>query len=564
MALIPDPSQIRRDAPRPSTAVASYRGGLAETARAQFGAATAQFGADVAKMAEVEGERIDSSVVEKAYTELRQKRAELSIGEQGYATVKGDRVVHTPEGEKPFVEDYKGRFDAAVEGIASRLSPRQREKFGALAAREGVSFQTDAMTHALREAEAFHADAKEGAINIELQLGAANWNNAEKAGESLDRINAVYDNMILVDGLAADKVDALRATTLSKFHQNIIDQANAAGDTAGAKVYFETNKKQILNAEVVGQGITKAEDAKVDMEVGTAVAEENLSDPTTTGDLEAINREIKNDPRLKGDPDRIHAAQREAAAMVSARRDALNQKDAAVYRMVLEDKPLEQIKQTGEYKALSVAAQNKIIEKVEGKDEPTGARLSTFYKLVNEPKKLAGMTEDEIVIFGRDKNLGNSMTTKLLELNSQYKTKPEKIIEAKVDTEAFNVAYRAKVGKDPHEKGQKEGVEKARFYVENRVDAAQRQLGRQLTREEKQAFIDEALQQVETPTSFLGFSTGTKPVPLFATPAEKIAVPAEQRAIIVERLKRALPRGVEPTELDIQNLYLKAQQIPLG
>lgn len=551
MATLPDPTQIRRETPRPSTAVASYRGGIAESAQAQFGA-------DVAKMAEVEGNRIDNAVVEEAYTELRQRRAELSVGEKGYASKKGSSIVRPPEGEKPFLDDYTERFNSAVGGISARLSARQREKFDALASRESVAFQTDVLSHSMRETEAYNAKAKEGAINFEMQQGTS---DPSKAPESLDRINRVYDRMIEEDKLPADSVNALRNATLSKFHQTIIDNATASGDTAGAKVYFEANKKQILNAEVVGKEITKAEGAKLDMEVGVSIAEENLKDPAATGDLEAVNRAIRNDPRLKGDVDRIHAAQREAANVFAARRDALNQKDAAVYRMVLDGKPLDQIKRTREFRALSIDAQNKIIEKAKGgSDEATGAKLATFYKLVNDPKRLASMTEDEIVIFGRDKNLGNQMTAKLLDMNSQFKNKPEKVIEAKVDTEAFNVAYAAKVGKSPHDKEQKESVEKARFYVETRVDMAQQQLNRQLTRAEKQAFIDEALQQVETP----GAWWGTNKAPLFAVPAEKIAVPAEQRAIIAERLKKHLPKGVEPSELDIQNLYLKEKQLPIG
>lgn len=557
MATLPDPTQIRRETPRPSTTVASYRGGITESAQAQFGA-------DVAKMAEVEGNRIDNAVVEEAYTELRQRRAELSVGEKGYASKKGSSIVRPPEGEKPFLDDYTERFNSAVGGISSRLSARQREKFDALASRERVAFQTDVLSHSMRETEAYNAKANEGAINFEVQQGPKNWKNPTEMNASLDRINRVYDRMIVGDGLPKDAVDALRNATVSKFHTSVISSIEATkeeegGGVAAARKYFEENKKQILDVEGTGKKITLAENAKVNMQVGLETAEEGLKDPSSTGNLEAIAQKIRKDPRLQGDPDRIDAAISHARTRINERRDTLTQENTAVDRMFDAGIPFGEIEKTTEWDALPAKVKRIFRSRAAGgSEEPTGERLKTYYALVNDPKRLAGMSADEINEYARP--LTKAMRASLFDMNSQLKTKPEKVIEAKVDTEAFNVAYAAKVGKSPHDKEQKESVEKARFYVETRVDMAQQQLKRQLTRAEKQAFIDEALQQVETP----GRWYGTNKAPLFAVPVEKIAVPAEQRAIIAERLKKHLPKGVEPSELDIQNLYLKEKQLPIG
>src|SRR5574340_891897 len=124
MPRLPNPQEQGRVAPTAQRSVASYRAGAVE-------AAASDFGANLQRMAQEEGDKIAKTQAQEAFNKLRQKQLDLTAGEPadkatgtggGYVHRRGGSVVTTPEGGKPFLDDYREQFKSASDALASGLT----------------------------------------------------------------------------------------------------------------------------------------------------------------------------------------------------------------------------------------------------------------------------------------------------------------------------------------------------------------------------------------------------------------------------------------------------------
>lgn len=236
-----------RPSPQPAGGLAVYRGG-AEAAE-EPGRALARVGdvlrgeADqLAAQFKAEQEKMDTMRAEDAFTKLRQKQLDLTIGEEnGYLRLKGSQATN-----RPVLQDYKKLYDDAVTMIEAGLSnPQQREKFRARAGVSGIQLQEGILQHVFKESAVYAKEVLAGVTSTETASATANWQNPEAVGISIARIENQVKASAEQLGWPSEYANAERIEALSKVHSAVIAQAIASGDYVFAQKWYEQNKDSI-------------------------------------------------------------------------------------------------------------------------------------------------------------------------------------------------------------------------------------------------------------------------------------------------------------------------------
>jgi len=513
MAQLPSPDNIARQGLRAVSGVSTYNGAVE-------GNAIAQFGTEMMRFVDQESARIDDARVEVATNKLAQRKNELTMAEGGYTSVKGDGVISTPKGGKPFLQDYQERFDAAAREIEQELtSPRQRASFSAVRQRNASAFQADLLTHAMRETEAFKASAREGTINTQMQNATIYALDAGRRDESFAEMNAVFQRMRTVDGLPIEQVTSLQRAAVSKFHTNVINKMLAEKDTAAAAAYYAKVKDTLVDDVDIASRIENVRKDDLSFTVGHEVADSFLADPSSTGDVEAMSKALRADPRLAGEPAAIRAAERVVKTRIAERRDSLAQKKGAVYSMMLDGRTLAQVERTPEFTALSQDAKNELRQTI---GAPVGYRqLAKTHALLDAPEKLAAMSTNEIVAYAQDNSLGTAAAQTLVSARNTLQ-KPGKVIDAKVDNVDLQTAFDLYAGDMP--KTTEEDFIRAKAYLRDRITEQQTALQRELTPAERKEAYRRGLREITAD----GFFPWSKTRVFKATPEDRAAAIAKR------------------------------------
>lgn len=493
MATLPNPDSITRETPRAVSSVESYQGGIE-------GSAIANAGNEIARFAEAEVARIDDAKVEQAATLLRQRRAELTLGEKGYRSVKGEGVISTPSGEKPFLDTFKERFNSAASEIEQGLnSPRQREIFAKAKAREDVSFQTDLMEHAMKESEAFKATAREGRINLELQNASFYAQEPDQLAESYKGINDVYNRMVLVDNIPADQVAQLRTATLSKFHTTVINELVAAGKVGEAQTYFDEakKKKEILNPAISARQLETAT-AGVSATENAWAAFDSMY-PETSNDVPTSDAGITALRKYKPDASPVEKERFLSAwdDRTSRRKDSFAQRDGAVYNMLAQGASPSKVFASKEFAALSDMDQAKVRNSIE---KPADyVKLARVDALLSTPQKLYSMTRPEVLAYAQKHALGIPSAQALLAAHTEIQ-KPSALREAEVDNIDLKNAFLVSGEKVP--KDNDENFIRAKVYMRDALSNAQAAEGRKLTSAERRKVYNDAMKEIVVSKGF--------------------------------------------------------------
>jgi hypothetical protein len=295
--------------------------------------------------------------------------------------------------------------------------------------------------------------------------------------------------------------------------------------------------------------VNKAVDGEMAMTAAAAVFTKFNPKGNETGDLEKMYAEL--DTQLKGEtPEVIKAARIELKERLGVRRDALNQRDAAVYRMLIDGKPLEQVRKTAAFRDLSMADQNKVLESSKKDKGDSYAHLQSFYALALDAPKLKQMSVDEVILYGQRKDLGAGATAQLVQRRVALDD-PAKEQAVGVDTTDFNYAYVTGTGKQA--KTTDEMYLRKLKQAEDRVYKEQVATGGVLPRARKQQIIKDVFTDV--PIERQSWWDTKKALPdLTAEDVPKIVVPEDRRQGIIAILKSAKP-NTEPTEHEIKAYF---------
>ena len=544
---LPSPDNIARQGLRAVSGVSTYDGAVE-------GNALAQFGAEMARFVEQESARIDDAKVEVATNKLAQRRAELAMAEGGYTSVKGDGVINTPKGGKPFLQDYQERFDTAAQEIEQELSsPRQRAAFSVARQRNATAFQADLLTHAMRETEAFKASAREGTINTQMQNATIYALDAGRRDEALKEMNAVFERMRTVDGIPVQQVTSLQRAATSKFHTNVINKMLAEKDTAAAAEYYAKVKGTLVDDLDVSSRIENVRKDNLSFTVGHEVADSFLESPSSTGDVEAMSKALRDDPRLAGDPAAIRAAEGVVKTRIAERRDSLDQKVGGVYAKILTGRSFAEVERTPEFQALSQDAQNKLRE---AEADPRGyTRLAKTDALLSNPRVLGGMSPAAVLAYAQQNAIGTPAAQALLKARDELQ-KPAKVMEATADNADLQVAFDLYTGSMP--KTTAEDFIRAKVYLREKLTEQQTAKQGKLTSAERKEVYRKGMREIITDKGFLW---DTKVRAYKASPEDRARAlaagghtpeeVAEARADLARELGRA------PSEDEVFNFFVR-------
>lgn len=262
MAKITDLSQTERAAPRVGGSAPPIAGPGRPDDALQRGLASmsSDIGAgneEVYRASKVEEERINTLRAEEAFTKLRDRQLDLSIGEQnGFTKVKGSAAVSTP-----MLQDWGRRFDDAEREIGAGLSnDEQRRKFKQRSQVTKLQFNEDMLRHLAREGDTYAKEVYDGTIATEQRNAVGRWDSPNDVASSLVRIESAVNDRAERYGWPAQYRQAMLQQESGKVHAAVIQQSLAMGQYKYAQAWYEEHKadvdvgtaKQLQHAVVEG------------------------------------------------------------------------------------------------------------------------------------------------------------------------------------------------------------------------------------------------------------------------------------------------------------------------
>lgn len=291
----------QRPSIQPATAIQGYRAVDAQallapgTAEAQLGQEMIQQGDKIAIQAKHEQDRLDTLRAEDAFTKLRAKQLDLTVGEQnGFTRLKGSATVNRAT---PIATEWSKRFDDEVRMISDSLATDgQREKFRQRANLAQLQFREDMTRHTVAESNVYAKEVYEGTVAIETQAAAANWNEPAKVFLSLERVDSAVKDMAERLGWPKEYTAAIKQGNDTKIHQAVIQQAIANNQFQFAQDWFDVYRDDIDKntaatlAKVVEDGTQK--------QIANGYQTEYLAAAQDMTALVDLQKKVQADPKL--------------------------------------------------------------------------------------------------------------------------------------------------------------------------------------------------------------------------------------------------------------------------
>lgn len=247
MAKLPDLNAQERPIPQPGTGLAQYRsdfGGQEQAGQmlARTGSEIERAGNEVFHAAKVEQEKIDTLKAEDAFTKLRARQLDLTMGDkEGFDRLKGAAAVNTP-----ILKDWGKKFQDSATDIESGLQTEdQKLKFRQRAQIAGLQFQESILRHTAKESDVYAKEVFDGTVAIETRQATASWQEPAQIGLSIERINNAVTAQGQRNGWPAELTEAARLKADGAVHQAVIQQALASGNYQYAQAWYNKNKADI-------------------------------------------------------------------------------------------------------------------------------------------------------------------------------------------------------------------------------------------------------------------------------------------------------------------------------
>lgn len=233
---LPSADDITRATPTATRHVSSYE----VPQSAPVGDAMIGIGQQIVK----EQEKLDDIRAEDALNQAKMRALELSKGDDGYGTKKGEEVVG-----QTIHKNYTDRFNKAMDDVESSLgNSNQVNKFRRRLQPLNRDYNASLLGHIAKETEDYADLTDASTLEIERSAAVSNFMNpsavADAKGRSVYTINSTAERK----GLKGKAKDAFKLTELTKFHSGVID-AMASEDVKAADKYFKKNLKEISGEE---------------------------------------------------------------------------------------------------------------------------------------------------------------------------------------------------------------------------------------------------------------------------------------------------------------------------
>ena len=255
MAKLPDLATQERPTPRPGGGIVSYRGPsgaetVAGEAMVRTGATLERASGEIYQAWKVEEERTNTLRAEEAFTKLREKQLDLTLGpENGYVNLKGGAAI-----DRPLAQEWGNKFNQAAREIESGLAnDDQKLKFKQRAQVSRLQYDEGILRHLSTENDNYAKAVTDKAIKTELTNVTASPASDEAMAFSLQRVDALIDKEVMRSGYTGQA--AVEAAALAK--SAVRDQMWTARVEAllykqpmMADALFRANEKQITNPQV--------------------------------------------------------------------------------------------------------------------------------------------------------------------------------------------------------------------------------------------------------------------------------------------------------------------------
>lgn len=426
--------------------------------------------------------------------------------------------------------------------------------------------------------------------NVAANINAA-ATDPSSAADYASRITASVNAIAKIKGMPAEVRDQLLAENLSNMHTGVVNSLMMHSPKS-ALGYFAANKdgimgEQRLHLEKMLKAANDANDAIAGADtVWKALGPKVDGQPVQLDVMESKIREMYAGDAAKI-KDTIAEVRSRAEAFNSAERERGASRINAVMDRLAQGASLAQVRQSPDFQLLAGEEKQRIIEHVESLASTRASRAAAMearadaaesraerrrYKAAfasyldySSPDNIAKVSEAEI----RSKlpEFGPERTEALLKTKRGLSS-PQRIAEAKMDTEDFNNVAQ-KFGLRPFETKQSEDDKAAlgefKFRAEHVIQQVQENLKRPLTRQEKLDVMNQEATKMVTIDE--GIFHAARQVPILSMRPEQVdavQMPKSERDINIARLRklRAMypddPR-FEPTERNLKMMYLQSK-----
>ena len=485
------------------------RQGQQAAALDDFGKAIKGLGGTLAQLAIKEKMELDEARIEEATSMYQNGLLKFELDEkEGFVNILTGEAV-----KRPLAEEYKTKREDLVKEIEKTLGDdTQRTAFGNRVNVANRQFDARLFRHVAEQSRAYQSTVSAGVVATERRLAALNWSQPGQIEMSILRTGMEVERKARLDGLNPDDegdrqvIDTLKIINETQIHSDVVDQMILQGKDIAAAQYYEGVKSRLTpealtvmgtkvrSSAVEGQAIRGADTA------WQAMGPQNLNDPVRLDLMENFIRD-----RYKDDPKAMKAAVQDLRSRATAHRDGQQEYNASNKAKIIDafqnGADLKKLQAMPEYWAIGDEERTKLRDYIvdagwtqqqrarseasyrEG--EKASAGFQKYWELSN-PQVLSIMSEAQIMALVPE--LGMANTQGLLKMKRSMNT-PDKVRAATIDSELFNVLA-ADAGLDPYTRqmspGDKEYLGRLRNQVETSIDTAQQQLGRSLTRKEKE------------------------------------------------------------------------------
>lgn len=262
----------------------------------QLGAELERGAQELFQAAKTEEERVNHLRAEEAYTKLREKQLDLTMGEQnGFANLKGSAAV-----TRPVLSEWSKRFTDAQAEVAGTLSnDEQRTRFRARSDVARLQYTEDIYRHLARENDTYAKEVFEGTLGVEQRSAVAKWDSPNDIAASLERIKQAVGERAARYSWPAEYTKSVLQQENGKVHNAVVLQAVAKGQWRYGRAWYEQHRDDIdlQTARILERTVEEATQKELQAQYNANY----LASENSRKTLEGLRKQVLGDQELHED-----------------------------------------------------------------------------------------------------------------------------------------------------------------------------------------------------------------------------------------------------------------------
>ena len=546
----------------------------------QAGEGMMQAGGELAKIQIDAQEQVNKVRVDDAMNQLIKARTDLQVEASG---LKGRNALERPDG-KSLPDEYAEKLDKVYQPILEGLNGSQKDTLAHQFKQLSGQFYSNLSGHMVAEQNVFRKETAKATIDTATSQAVLLWGDKAMREQSLQAIAATVDNEAAANGWDKTIKDAAFSESVSPMHAGIMRGMIQAGMATQAKDYYDTHsasmtvQSRAAIQSTLMDAVTSQQSEGAADKVWEEIGPKAPNDAVRIFDMEQkLREEHKDSPEImkKG----IDALRQRATAFNAQQSESNAQNISGVWKLVDSGTPMNAVTRSDAWMNLSDTQRHDIRKTLESEAATRASRAasdaSRSLAEMQRSEKLSFMRNGDKFLTATDPDVLSKMSRAQVEakrgdfgmeatqhLLQKWDTlqKPEKIIEAKMDNEDFNLVA-DKLGLKPFDKSLNENEKRAlgtlKYRIEQVIDVEQSQAKRVLTRQEKMELMRREMAQTVTTAGWI--TESIKPV-ITLNSKDNVIIPTPDRQRILEKMKTRYQKTQDekyaPTTENLKHWYL--------